>query len=241
MTIQELADRAAVTTRTIRYYVEQGVLPPPGRGRPSEYTGEHLRLLDLVRRLKEQYLPLEEIRDILQRLTPDQVEEFLGRTAPVEPQPGARDSAADYISQVLNRGALRSQLKDQALPPPAPRPMPAPAQPAPGTNQPPPAPPLRRTAAAPAVPQESSHPSQQEPPPTTPQGLQAGATPGGASHQQASPGEERTWQRVSLAPGVELHYEAEAYGAASHSIRKLIEAARTILGSNPEKGTEEPR
>ncbi|HVF98676.1 MAG TPA: MerR family transcriptional regulator, partial [Chloroflexia bacterium] len=227
MTIQELADRAAVTTRTIRYYVEQGVLPPPGRGRPSEYTGEHLRLLDLVRRLKEQYLPLEEIRDILQRLTPDEVEEFLGRTAPPEPQPGEQVSAADYISQVLHRGSLRSQLKEQAPPPSSPRPIPPPAQPEALPYQPAPAPPIRRSAAV--VPQEPSYGSSHEVP----------AAAGSASHQQASPGEERTWQRVTLAPGVELHYEAGEHGAPRHSIRRLIEAARTILGSNPEKGTEE--
>ena len=65
MTIQELADRAEVTTRTIRYYVEQGVLPPPERGRPAEYTEEHVARLALVKRLKEQYLPLEEIRDTM--------------------------------------------------------------------------------------------------------------------------------------------------------------------------------
>src|SRR5436190_22249824 len=74
MTIQELADRAEVTTRTIRYYVEEGVLPPPERGRPAEYTDEHVRRLDLIRRLKEQYLPLEAIRAPMQRLTLAQVE-----------------------------------------------------------------------------------------------------------------------------------------------------------------------
>jgi DNA-binding transcriptional MerR regulator len=233
MTIQELADRAAVTTRTIRYYVEQGVLPPPGRGRPSEYTGEHLRLLDLIRRLKEQYLPLEEIRDMLHRLTPDQVEEFLDRTAPSERTPGAQDSAADYIAQVLNRGALRSQLKEQA--PPAP----PPAQPAAAPAPLPPAPLPQRPVAA--VPQEAPRRTGHRVPATPDRGFPPNARSESAGHQQASAGEERTWQRVTLAPGVELHYEPEAPAAERQSIRKLIQAARTILGLDPEKGTEEPR
>jgi hypothetical protein len=57
--------------------------------------------------------------------------------------------------------------------------------------------------------------------------------------QEPSPGEERTWQRVTLAPGVELHYEPHTAGIAGGAVRRLIEAARTILGSHPEKGTEE--
>jgi hypothetical protein len=53
--------------------------------------------------------------------------------------------------------------------------------------------------------------------------------------------EERTWQRVTLAPGVELHYEASDPTARRGAIRKLIDAARTILGSNQEKDTEEQK
>jgi DNA-binding transcriptional MerR regulator len=235
MTIQELADQASVTTRTIRYYVEQGVLPPPGRGRPSEYTAEHVRLLDLIRRLKEQYLPLEEIRDILQRLTPDQVEDFLRRTEPPGPQQGPQDSAADYISQVLTRGALRTQLKEQA--PYAPPAQPAPVHTAP--QEPAPAPSRTASPVPPPLPRrlagEGSHAATDHVPAPT----RGASPPDSVGQQQTSRGEERTWQRVTLAPGVELHYEPEAPGAAGGAIRTLIEAARTILGSHPEKGTEE--
>ncbi len=237
MTIQELADRAAVTTRTIRYYVEQGVLPPPERGRPSEYTGEHLRLLDLVRRLKEQYLPLEEIRDILQRLTPDQVEDFLRRTEPPIPEPGPQDSAADYISQVLTRGALRAQLKEQA--PPAPQPAPAPIPPpmsaSPATQ---PAP-YRRSVSVGTEAASKAAPSQESAVVAYEQQAAAPDDTGGPGQSYIA--EERTWQRVTLAPGVELHYEAQAQVAQLGAIRRLIKAARTILGSHPEKGTEEQK
>src|SRR5438552_10905085 len=117
MTIQELADEAGVTPRTIRYYVEQGVLPPPERGRPSEYTEEHLKVLDLVRRLKEQYLPLEEIRSMLQSLSASQIEEFLSRTSTrTETMQTAPDSAAEYVAKVLSRGVEREQLKQSVLP-----------------------------------------------------------------------------------------------------------------------------
>ena len=61
--ISELADRAGVSTRTVRYYVSEGLLPPPvGSGPTSRYTDAHRRQLELIGHLKAQYLPLKEIR-----------------------------------------------------------------------------------------------------------------------------------------------------------------------------------
>jgi DNA-binding transcriptional MerR regulator len=63
MGISELAERAGVTPRTIRYYVAEGLLPAPsGRGQRRAYSTEHLARLDLIRELKAAYLPLHEIR-----------------------------------------------------------------------------------------------------------------------------------------------------------------------------------
>ncbi len=129
MTIQELARKARVTPRTIRYYVEQGVLPPPGRGRPSEYTGEHLRRLALVRRLKEQYLPLEEIRDTMQRLTLDEVEELLTHSVASNRAGDKETSASDYITNVLNQTAVREEMKRNSSQAPVNQPMSPPEPP----------------------------------------------------------------------------------------------------------------
>jgi DNA-binding transcriptional MerR regulator len=61
--IGELADEAGVSTRTIRYYVSEGLLPPPAGGGPnSRYTDAHRDQLETIGRLKAQYLPLKEIR-----------------------------------------------------------------------------------------------------------------------------------------------------------------------------------
>ena len=61
--IGELADEAGVSTRTIRYYVSEGLLPPPvGSGPNSRYTEAHRDRLAIIGRLKAQYLPLKEIR-----------------------------------------------------------------------------------------------------------------------------------------------------------------------------------
>lgn len=61
--LNELTGEAAVSARTVRYYITEGLLPPPiVAGARSYYTQEHLDRLKLVNLLKENYLPLREIR-----------------------------------------------------------------------------------------------------------------------------------------------------------------------------------
>jgi DNA-binding transcriptional MerR regulator len=61
--IGELANEVGVSTRTVRYYVSEGLLPPPEGGGPgSRYTDAHRARLEAINDLKEQYLPLKEIR-----------------------------------------------------------------------------------------------------------------------------------------------------------------------------------
>lgn len=223
MTIQELAHKANVTVRTIRYYVEQGVLPPPRQGRPSEYTEEHLQRLNLIRDLKAQYLPLEEIRELMQTLTIAQVGDMLTRTRGAE----ARNlsSAADYIDAVLNRTAVREEtLKYHTPQAAAASPPPPPSQAR--------APRSRLFDAlskrAPQPPAEAhADDLRQEP---------------GLFHNSPLPIEETTWRRVALAPGVELHYSEPNAGArADLIVARLLEAARRILEELPEKETEQTR
>jgi DNA-binding transcriptional MerR regulator len=61
--IGEVAERGGVTRRTVRYYVQRGLIPGPlGRGRGEHYSEEHLAALLRVKSLQEQGATLEEIR-----------------------------------------------------------------------------------------------------------------------------------------------------------------------------------
>jgi MerR family Zn(II)-responsive transcriptional regulator of zntA len=63
MEIGQLAEAAGVTRRTIRYYVSLGLLPPGEEdGTRRLYDERHLRRLAVIRRMKDAFLPLEEIR-----------------------------------------------------------------------------------------------------------------------------------------------------------------------------------
>ena len=85
MTISELADAAGVTVRTIRYYVNEGLLPQAETsGRYALYDAAYLDRLELIRRWKEAYLPLKEIRERMALLSDPQVREMLQQLDAVE-------------------------------------------------------------------------------------------------------------------------------------------------------------
>lgn len=80
--LDELAERAGVSARTVRYYVQRGLLAPPVfRGRDTVYGEGHLLRLRLIKRLQDaRFLPLdaiaaelagkrdEEVRALLERM-----------------------------------------------------------------------------------------------------------------------------------------------------------------------------
>jgi len=61
--LQELTRAANVSVRTVRYYIAEGLLPPPvSAGARSFYGESHLDRLRLIGLLKDSFLPLKEIR-----------------------------------------------------------------------------------------------------------------------------------------------------------------------------------
>ncbi len=94
--LDELTELAGVTIRTVRYYIAEGLLPPPdGGGSRSTYTDVHLNRLRLISRLKDAYLPLREIRRQLQGLTDEEIVQTLNDADALPP---AAPSALDALS-----------------------------------------------------------------------------------------------------------------------------------------------
>ncbi|MEU9444965.1 MerR family transcriptional regulator [Streptomyces sp. NPDC048304] len=73
LTIDELAARAGVTVRTVRFYGSKGLLPPPviGPRRVGHYGPEHLARLALIEELQRQGMTLSAIERYLRRLPAD--------------------------------------------------------------------------------------------------------------------------------------------------------------------------
>ncbi|MER6117359.1 MerR family transcriptional regulator [Streptomyces sp. NPDC001743] len=73
LTVDELAARAGVTVRTVRFYSTRGLLPPPviGPRRVGHYGREHLSRLALIEELQHQGMTLAAIERYLEQLPPD--------------------------------------------------------------------------------------------------------------------------------------------------------------------------
>jgi DNA-binding transcriptional MerR regulator len=137
--ISELADLTGVSTRTIRYYIEEGLLPQPEiRGKYAVFNDDYLIRLKLIKYLKDAYLPLKEIRKRLDTLMVPEMRDLLTRfeqdpvralaeldiypadkaTSSVLPAP-MLGSAQDYINQVMHKKAVKANEERSSFNAPA--------------------------------------------------------------------------------------------------------------------------
>jgi DNA-binding transcriptional MerR regulator len=65
--IETLAKMTGLTRRTIRYYVQRGLIDQPeGGGRGSYYTDRHLDTIDKIKKWSEQGVPLIHMKAMLE-------------------------------------------------------------------------------------------------------------------------------------------------------------------------------
>lgn len=180
--IHELAERAGVSVRTIRYYIAEGLLPPPStRGRYAVYSESYIDRIRLIRLLKDRFLPLKEIQIRLQTLSPDEVKLLLTeektrqpsvegsqRKAPAAVRESSGEDALNYIQQVLRKAPI----------------------------------PLMKQSPAPPV----------------------------YYHKAEQPAvKAETWERISLAPGIELNLRQPVDAPNREKVDQLIQFARQLL------------
>ena len=72
MNINELENLTGVTKQNIRFYEKKGLLHPKRNSLNNyrEYTGEDLRILQVIKMLRKLDMPLEEIHQILEEEIP---------------------------------------------------------------------------------------------------------------------------------------------------------------------------
>jgi len=208
-TLDDLTAQTGVTVRTVRYYISEGLLPPPhGAGPGTRYTRRHLDRLLLIGALKDAYLPLKEIRRRIAAMTDaeihEAVEQVLSRSgetpaqdndvdavasvmmAPPPDDRAGRSSAASYIEAVL-----RDQTREGSVPRAAVRLPPGPMR-FPGAKEP-------------------IDPVGQVGPVETPDT------------------EPAQWRRLAISPEAELLIEEATYGRRKDQIEALVAWARRIL------------
>ena len=118
--LQELCSEGHVTPRTVRYYIQQGLLPAPDpQGPATRYGQGHLDRLRLIRHLQAEHQPLAVIRKRLEELRDEDVRRLAAVPAPAKGPP----SAVDYVRSVLAKSPSRGRsATPQHAPEPSVRP-----------------------------------------------------------------------------------------------------------------------
>jgi DNA-binding transcriptional MerR regulator len=127
-TLEELAKMVRINPRTIRSYIQQGLLSgPDSMGRNARYKDYHLKRLRVIRTLKEvHHLPLSEIRRIVTMASPE--EDIQIQLVPLdgemqvearevsEEEASAPSSALDYVRARRASAKGRRAEETDALP-----------------------------------------------------------------------------------------------------------------------------
>jgi DNA-binding transcriptional MerR regulator len=253
MGLTELVEAAGVSVRTVRYYISEGLLPPPvGAGPRAAYTSEHLDRLRLIARLKDAYLPLREIRRRLRGLDAGAVRALLEEERsdtgprlheaprrhadrperpPLQSTRHAEDSAAAYLSRLLpSRHGTQAAPADAA--PPARSSQLAPGAPPP--QQPafvgePSEAPEQGVEGSESAPAERGDPN--DPASLIRADLDRGAALAALdaiAEPDAAPADP--WHRLQIGDDAELLIRASAYERQREQIDALVTWARRILG-----------
>lgn len=125
--LDELARATGMSARTVRYYVQRGLLPAAAfRGKDTAYGHEHLVRLRAIRKLQEAFFPLDAIAGELASRTLGEIERIAegkampatavaARSAPEARADEAR-SGDDDARSVLERQASRVFRRIEVFP-----------------------------------------------------------------------------------------------------------------------------
>jgi DNA-binding transcriptional MerR regulator len=207
LTLGELTEAAGVSVRTVRYYIAEGLLPPPdGAGPASAYGAGHLDRLRLIQRMKDAYLPLKEIRRRLAGLDDEAVRKALAREAALAAGPedaqwdASLAGARDYLALMETRQAYRTE--------PLPLQVDARAVPAPSAPDP----------------DHGPQPARSKPP------RPSGVVPARAPQRAEEAGEPPLWHRLRLGDEAELVISDRVYARHRDRVDWLVRWARKVFG-----------
>ena len=240
--ISELAEKAGVSVRTIRFYINEGLLPPPqARGRYSAYNEEYLTRIELIKLLKSAFLPLKEIKRMVESLSKEETEHMLHHLseAASTPLPAPAGTPSAIGTEATPK---RATSPDNAgvIPPEKPGVIKESglsealnyitrllqSQSAPVSHRSPPA------AAAPSASPPAAAPLRQFTARSR-ASLEWAEEDAGATQAEES---ESSWRRYSIQPGVELLVSESVYNRSAPSIHKIVAQIKQLFSSHPSGG-----
>jgi len=122
LSLSDLAEQSGLEPRTIRSYIERGLLAgAEGRGPKAAYSAEHLARLKAIQRIRDlrRDLTLDDIRRQLQQMSPAQIRQLAGDEAVsfamMEQQ--APQSALEYLRLLRRNDSCGDTIDDCARAP----------------------------------------------------------------------------------------------------------------------------
>lgn len=217
--ISDLARETGVSVRTIRYYIMEGLLPSPQvRGRYSVYDEGYLHRIKLIKILKDAYLPLSKIRELLSNLKPEEIKSTLEnyeKEPPLLNVPLSTALQGDMAGGLSAREYIRRVRESQGSP-------------------------RLQTRLYQAESQIKAHPNTpsklgpgdidwldtlEKPevsPSTTPTPLLRRVSPSAEDEGNESESIPQNWVRIRVAPGIELNIREDEYLKRKRQIEKIV-------------------
>jgi DNA-binding transcriptional MerR regulator len=207
LTLQGLADETGVEPRTIRSYVEKGLLPgPESLGRSAKYPRETLDRIHVIQILRNanRSLTLDQIRLLLQSLGPSQIHGIatgglqIGAVIDTDALTGTPPAggALEYLRRLQSPRRSGNELKANLF------------------------------ASQAAVSQDPAHL------PALEQAARALAALAGLS-SSSRPARGETWYRISLTPDIELAVRGEFGPEQLAQLHRIGDALRLLLTKGP--------
>ena len=243
--ISELAERAGVSVRTIRFYISEGLLPAPqAHGRYSLYDEEYLTRIELIKLLKNAYLPLKEIKRMVESLSKEEIASMLHQlsepgeastdastpaASPTQAPAPAPQASSNYTEAPPAGAAIKESGLPQALDYIA---RVLKSQSTPVSKGTPPVPPSAQARPAPAPMGQPARPLMRARAslPEADSGETAGA-PAPQPEEVAS-----SWRRYTIQPGVELLVSEQVYNQSAPWMHSIVAQVKQLFSSHPSGG-----
>jgi DNA-binding transcriptional MerR regulator len=135
--LADLSDLTEIEPRTIRSYIERGLLPGPTRlGRSASYDQDHLDRLKVITLLRDVHrdLSLDQIRSLLGHVSPQQIRSIatgditIAAVIDADKAGKAPTSALDYLKTIRSSTPVTAPLTRAMRAAPLQRPMLAPLE-----------------------------------------------------------------------------------------------------------------
>ena len=113
LTLQEISDQTQVEIRTLRSWIDEGLLDPPDKsGRGARYPRENVERAFAVLALKKEKKSLKEIAEMFMLASPVEIQDWAAQAPSLTTSPAPTGSPREYLENLRasEKGVMRAHL-----------------------------------------------------------------------------------------------------------------------------------